>query len=317
MDYIDISKYQYRRSNIVYNDMSKCKGINATGPKTGKRCQSVLIFDKYKNGYCHAHQKQAPQKQAPQKQVIKIIHQMDDSDSDSDSDPDSVSEDSLSSKDQEKVLIELTAWMPNEKERVLTATQLVLDQCKRLNKEKEAMSQCIEQINKEKEAMSQCIDQQSDRMLYMIKASTDAKANDIDEYQSLERFNDELTEENERLTEENERLTEENERLKKQKPPQVTKKPIDPTDEIASLKRQLANSKKWIDRMLPDYTIYQEVRRFEDTTSQLMALYMAEERHELYDMMREKPEAAIPLLGRNPAAEYNALRKKRNKHCHP
>lgn len=298
--------------------MSRCKGINTTSYLAGKPCKSILLTDKYKNGYCYAHQKQAPKLKPMPEQVRTegplesfMIPRPCKSPTELASDSES---DDFTPNDQEKVLTELSVWMPNEKERVLAATQLVLDKCKQLNKEKETMGQCIEQLNKEKETMGQCIDQQSDKILYLMKVSIDAKANDAMYLKDIEETNDELIEQNERFTEEIERLKEQ---LKKQKPLQITKKSIDITAEIVTLKEQLADAKKQIDRMLPDYTTYQEIRRFEEISTRLMALYMADNHYELYGMMRKNPEEAIPYLGQSPEIEYNALRQKRNKHCHP
>src|SRR5271166_6067744 len=108
--------------------MSKCKGTNSNANyyQGSKPCTRIIVNDKYKNGYCFNHQDQATKiliptaAPLPQVSKVKIIYQMPESDDD---------DESFATSEQEKVLTELSAWMPNEKERVLAAAQLVLDKC--------------------------------------------------------------------------------------------------------------------------------------------------------------------------------------------
>lgn len=338
-----------------------------------KPCTRIIINDKYKNGYCHLHQDQATRIEiptpaptpAPAPKVTKIIHQMPESDSEEyDSDSEEYDSDGYTAQDryeqsiaalgdgpfeepvddsyydefitryeQEKVLTELSGWMPNEKERVLAATQLVLDKCKQLTKEKEAMAQCIEQTTKEKENMGKCIDQQFTEMQQIKKLASQYKGDlndNIDEIERLTKANERLTKANDRLTnqlnDEKERhqltmtdidqLMKENADLKEQLEMQKLKKENVPIINMA-IQTQLNDAKKRINLMLPDYQAYQEIRNFEEISTRLMATYMADSHYDLYGKMRKNPEEAIPYLGKSPEIEYNALRQKRNKHCHP
>jgi hypothetical protein len=334
--------------------MGKCKGSNAaTNYYNGRKpCTRIIINDKYKNGYCHLHQDQATRIEIPTPAAAptptlalalalaptpKVIHQMPDSDSEDEYDHDGYtaqdryeqSIDALGDEDdneftqteQEKVLTELSLWMPNEKERVLAATQLVLDKCKQLTKEKEAMTQCIEQTIKEKTLMGKCIDQQFTEMQRIKKLASQYKGVINDNIDEIERLTDEadrhqMTKNDiSQLMKENAKLMKENELLKlKQQGPIID---MALQKELTRIKEQRDDAKKQINLMLSDYQAYQEIRNFEEISTRLMATYMADSHYDLYGKMRKNPEEAIPYLGKSPEIEYNALRQKRNKHCHP
>lgn len=88
-------------------------------------------------------------------------------------------------------------------------------------------------------------------------------------------------------------------------------------EENVQLKKQLHEATQKAKLMQDDYNTYQEIRNFEEISTRLMAIYMASNHYELYGLMRDKPSDAIPYLGQNPEIQYNCLRQRRNKHCHP
>ena len=89
------------------------------------------------------------------------------------------------------------------------------------------------------------------------------------------------------------------------------------SDEIAELKKQLQEATMKSENMYEDYNVYQEIRNFEEISGQLMNIYMAESHYELFGLIATNPKAAIPFLGENPEVQYQYLRNRRNKFCHP
>jgi len=130
-----------------------------------------------------------------------------------------------------------------------------------------------------------------------------------------------LTKENEFMTTQIKSLNEEmNDMARKQNEPVVVVKDLACprlADEIRQLKQQLFESQQKVTLMYEDYNVYQEIRNFEEIQSTLMARYMADNHYELFKMIRNDPEEAIPYLGDNPAMQYQFLRERRNKFCHP
>jgi len=130
-----------------------------------------------------------------------------------------------------------------------------------------------------------------------------------------------LTKENEFMTTQIKSLNEEmNDMARKQNEPVVVVKDLACprlADEIRQLKQQLFESQQKVTLMYEDYNVYQEIRNFEEIQSILMARYMADNHYELFKMIRNDPEEAIPYLGDNPAMQYQFLRERRNKFCHP
>ena len=174
--------------------------------------------------------------------------------------------------------------------------------------------------------MDQCFKQQSEKLLDLMKQSVEAKTLYVAECEWLNGENGQLKEqrdaENERhkiAKDEIDCLTKENDQLKKQLANQNSSETARALQSSPStlLKEQLQDATEKISHMLEDYNAYQEIRRFEDISTRLMAIYMADNHYELYGMMRKNPTEAIPYLGKSPEIEYNCLRQKRNKHCHP